>query len=77
MKFVSVKIDGQITTHLPDAAGNYATLCGLDGHDSAIGQEECATPKGAKVDCVHCTAIFFTCREFKPRDFHNAHFSHR
>jgi hypothetical protein len=70
-RFVAVEIDGTVGVRLPDALGNYETLCGLDGNDDSpgVGQSPASVPRGAKVDCPHCTAIWLTARKFKQSDF--------
>lgn len=67
-KFVTVKCDDETLTHLP-AAADYATLCGLDGDDPAIGLYTLPTPKGAKIDCEQCQAIWLLCKQFRSSSF--------
>ncbi|QCJ72218.1 hypothetical protein MNY66_16465 (plasmid) [Moellerella wisconsensis] len=50
-------------------AGGYTTLCGLDGGLSDTAMETKPTPRGAKVNCPNCWAIFKTCRSYRATDF--------
>lgn len=70
-KFVAVEVEGVVEIHLPDASGNYATLCGLDGDDSHTGVQQALAkvPKGATVNCDACWNIFKVCRDYTARDF--------
>jgi hypothetical protein len=60
----------KLEIHIPHAgAGNYLTLCGLDGDDPAIQQATVATPPNAKVTCRACYEIWKSARRFKESDF--------
>jgi len=70
-KYVAIKSFGEISIHAHDASGNYATLCGLDGDDQGghVDQICVPVPKGRKIDCEQCKAIFLKAREYTKRDF--------
>ena len=70
-KYIAVEIDDQITVHAHDATGNYTTLCGLDGDDTHpdSSQSPVAVPRGAKINCRHCKAIWDRCKEYRASDF--------
>jgi len=61
--------EGEVRIHLPDASGCYATLCGLDGNDPAVGQRLVDLPNGAKVNCQQCKAIWAVAKKYKASDF--------
>ncbi len=71
-RLVTIECDGVVETHLPHMDGNYATLCGLDGNDydeygvfdNGVNQKTVRTPRGAKVDCEHCYAIWVEAHKF-------------
>ena len=70
-KYVAIKIEGEVTVHLPHWNGNGATMCGLDGDDPhrAVQQAWVDVPKGAKVNCLLCWSMLQKCRQFSVRDF--------
>jgi hypothetical protein len=69
-KYVAVESDGIVEVHLPaSATGNYLTLCGLDGDDSAVGQHPAEVPRGARVTCAGCRGIWQTAKQFRDSDF--------
>lgn len=59
---IGVMIDGTETWHVVgSASGDYATLCGLDGHDDHkdVGQSGTIEPRrGQKIDCPQCRDIW-------------------
>lgn len=60
-RIIGVVIDGKPTWHVVSTgAGDYATLCGLDGHDDhIIRQSGAVEPKrGQKIDCPQCKTIW-------------------
>lgn len=63
-RLVTIDCDGEIEVHLPPAMGDYATLCGMDGDDPAIGLLTKETPSGSKVGCDTCKAIWKLARSF-------------
>ena len=71
--FVAVEINSEVEIHLPHYTGNYYTLCGMDGDDPdySVDQAVAIVPRGAKVNCRSCKAIFDLCREFTRDDFSN------
>ena len=72
-RFVAVLIDGELTIHLPDVSGNYATLCGIDGDDPdyTVNQIPACVPRGAKVNCRFCGKIFELAKLYSEDDFDN------
>lgn len=75
-KGITVIDDGEKLTHLPCAAGDYATLCGLDGNDfpvrggrADVDQRTVETPDGQKITCKHCWAIWNECKAWRVSDF--------
>jgi len=70
-RFVAVLIDGELTIHLPDVSGNYATLCGVDGDDPdyTVNQIPARVPRGAKVNCSFCRKIFELAKSYSENDF--------
>lgn len=67
--YVAVESDGVVEVHLPAISDNYATLCGLDGDDSKVGQRPAVVPRGTKVNCPQCQAIFELCKSYSRKDF--------
>jgi hypothetical protein len=68
--YVAVSQDGEIEIHAaPCAAGDYATLCGMDGEDDSVGQEPAPLPRGARIDCAHCIDTIRHSRTFRESDF--------
>ena len=67
----AVRIGGEISIHVSadGLSGNYDTLCGLAGDDPGIGHENVAVPRGAKIDCGQCRAIWEGAKQFKTGDF--------
>ena len=70
-KFVAVKSYGVVKIHLPHTNGNYYTLCGMDGDDdsASVDQHIVSVPKGAKVNCDDCIAIWEICKDYSDKDF--------
>lgn len=67
---VAINDRGTVGIHAPGGlAGNYATLCGMDGNDPHIGQSPAKLPRGARIDCKHCFQIFQTARAMRWSDF--------
>lgn len=53
-KPVGVVCDGRLEWHLPDVSGaGYATACGLDDNDPAVGLEP--VPEASKGQTITCT----------------------
>lgn len=58
---ISIEIDGVVEHHIePVDSSAYATICGLDGNDGD--QFTVDTPKGAKINCDSCVAIWQACK---------------
>ena len=68
-RYVAVSCEGVVGIHLPDATGNYATLCGVDGDDPALQMHMAEVPQNAKVDCRECKQIWDVARQFREADF--------
>ncbi len=66
-KVVGVEVDGVVEWHIPGVGGaDYATLCGLDGDDPAIGQTGIVqAPRGTKIDCQECKSIWYGLRALR------------
>lgn len=69
-RFVAVKSDGIIEIHAHGAAGDYYTLCGLDGDDphKTVSQMAEDVPKGAKINCPQCAEIIRRARLYTEHD---------
>jgi hypothetical protein len=69
-KAIGVEVDGSVEWHVPGVAGaDYATLCGLDGNDPAVGQTgTVGAPRGTKINCRECRTIWQRLRQLKLRD---------
>ena len=68
-KYVAIECDGKIEVHAAPVHDNYATLCGLDGDDSAVGQRPAPLQIGARIDCPTCKAIIRHAKLYGERDF--------
>lgn len=55
-EFVAISEDGKVFVHATDTTGTYATLCGLDGADPALGQAGAPLPH-KRIDCKRCQQI--------------------
>lgn len=68
-KLIQIDCEGRREVHAASANGDYATLCGLDGNDPAIGQTGTSFVSNAQINCPQCRAIWETARLYRPRDF--------
>lgn len=60
---ITITCEGVPQTHLPHPSGNYASLCGLDGHDSHIDVQQSSEPTtSTHLDCPDCIRIWEFCR---------------
>ena len=67
-KAVGVVIDGEASWHAPGVFDDYATLCGIDANDPAIGHQGTVEPKrGQKVECRTCKTIWANTMALKLR----------
>jgi hypothetical protein len=68
---VAVSVDGEVEVHAKNDGGpsDHATLCGIDGEDSTVGQRLEPLPPGAKIDCAECHQLWMAWHKFKPEDF--------
>ena len=69
---VNIEFEGQTSTHLPNAWGDYSTLCGEDGGiagDAAEFGQASDAPRGSKVTCRACQEIWKVCRNYSKRYF--------
>ncbi len=70
MKRVAIRLDGVRLIHAESHNSVYATFCGLDGDDPAVGQSAADPPKrGEKINCPDCIALWKHARTFKAVDF--------
>lgn len=69
-KIVGVECEGVVRWHVPGVAGpDYATLCGLDGEDPSVGQRLLGkSPRGTKVNCEQCSAVWRGLRALNLRE---------
>jgi len=70
-KYVAVRSDDVTEIHAHGVgAGDYYTLCGLDGDDPIfdVAQMVALVPKGAKINCPQCAAIIRSARRYTERD---------
>lgn len=70
IKLVGIEVDGVVGWHVPGVGRpDYATLCGLDGNDPAIGQTGVVpAPRGIKINCPQCRTIWDGLRWLRLRD---------
>lgn len=70
-KYVAVEQDGVVQVHASgnDLPGDWATLCGMDGDDSRVGQKPAALIIGARINCPQCRGIVMAAKKFRPSDF--------
>lgn len=55
--YSAIETDGVVEIHATDVTGNYASLCGLDGNDPAVGQMVVVLPNKPVITCKSCLAI--------------------
>lgn len=67
-RFVAIEVDGDLGVHAR-VAGEYMTICGLDGGLSSEDQRECALPPQPRIDCPACANIVRAARKIRTRDF--------
>lgn len=68
IKVIGIKIYSEISWHIPsgEAGGDYDTLCGIDANDESIGHTGKVTaPRGQKIDCNQCLALFKTIKSLR------------
>lgn len=71
-KVIGIRTDEGNEWHAPGVVHDYATLCGMDGDDSVVGQHGHIEPKrGQKITCGQCLTIFRRFKELRllERDF--------
>jgi hypothetical protein len=70
-KFVGVMVAGALTVHMASTNANHATLCGMDGDDphSAVDQRPTSVPRGKKINCKNCLAIWQVAKQYRASDF--------
>jgi hypothetical protein len=69
MGYVAIQQDGKTEVHAKNVNENYATLCGMDGNDSKVGQRTVPLDIGARIDCPHCIAIIRHAKGYREKDF--------
>jgi hypothetical protein len=67
--YVAIEQDGKINVHAEGIVSNYATLCGMDGDDSKVGQRAAPLDIGARIDCPHCIALIREAKTYREKDF--------
>ena len=66
---ITIIVDGDPLTHIAGGLLDFATFCGLDGNDPAIGQLTVQTPVGAKVNCPDCKRLWEMAKPWRESDF--------
>jgi hypothetical protein len=74
-KFIAISQDGIVQVH-GVSSGNYATLCGMDGADSVVGQSAAVLPVRPRIDCPQCFGVWIDAKRFGRRDFTAAGLRH-
>lgn len=70
MPRVAIKIDGKITVHLPNASGDYDTMCGIDSNDPKIGHHGTVpVAVNTLIDCSACKNMWELASKYRPSDF--------
>lgn len=67
-RYIAIECDGIVQVHA-EGLGSYATLCGLDGNDSKVGQKPATLLIGARIDCPTCIGIIQHAKKYRARDF--------
>ena len=65
---IAISVDDVVDVHVA-TRGEYATICGMDGDDSAVGIKPASLPKEAKITCAACFRIWDVCVDVKIADF--------
>lgn len=68
---VAIRNEGELFIHMTSTTGNYATACGLDGADNhdSVQQEDATVPRGAKINCENCKAIWQLTKQYRASEF--------
>jgi len=66
---IAIETEEGVRVHCTSDGGNYATLCGMDGDDSEVGQRPANLPRSHKITCDQCFAIFMKARKYRLSDF--------
>lgn len=69
--YIAIECDGVVQVHAnADGTGlPYASLCGLDGNDSRVGQRPAGLIVGARIDCPQCRNLINAAKKYRARDF--------
>jgi len=69
-KVVGTNIDGRVEWHArPISSNDYHTMCGVDAYDPDIGHHGTVEPpKGQKITCLQCRAMWEGFRALGLRD---------
>lgn len=60
--------DGDVTWHArASMPANYHTLCSMSLDDVEF--DPVTAPRGQRIDCKHCKAVFLQARRFRVSDF--------
>lgn len=68
MKYVAISTEGIVEVHAA-GAGEYASLCGLDGNDPSIEQSIVPLPENQKINCSQCRLLWTQWKQYKESDF--------
>lgn len=67
---VALDDNGEVLIHMSDGGGgDYATFCGLDGDDPAIGLQEVDLPPRRRIDCPTCRRMWLHAKGYRRADF--------
>lgn len=58
---------GEAITHAAFGVTNYATPCGVSSDDDQF--VEVPTPRGQRINCTSCRAMFYEFRNYRATDF--------
>lgn len=64
---ITINCDGEFLSHAVGVAGNYATLCQMDGDDLAINQS--VVGKNELINCPACCAIWLHAQSYHLSQF--------
>jgi hypothetical protein len=70
-RYVAIEQDGIVSVHASGEGigSDYASLCGMDGDDSVVGQRPAPLIVGARIDCPQCKMIIMAAKRYRSRDF--------
>lgn len=66
---VAIEQDGETDVHAIGCDGSdYASLCGMDGTDEAVGQRIVSLGRRRRITCQHCIAIIEHAWSYERKD---------